>query len=261
MKLDKTDLLAVGKKIIFTANKYKPKALIGVSAGLTAGAIILAIKAGMEYQKLKSEGKTLTWQDYARIFGPCIAAGSFAMACAFAGLTEEEKRTAAFAGLVSMYEQNQKDFDAKAREMFGNNKTEKLYDEVAKEQMRRAPEPMTAYGGNAFFDCMTGQWIYMDIESIRARINNINERITSGRDVTQAEWCDVFNEYSVAAQEELGWSRSLTGIIEYDFVFMEDLHGHTVSALQLKPGSEPKIFYTSEDERNAYMYNPGWSEV
>ena len=150
----KAEIMKFSKQFMFTASKYMPKAMVGMSAGFTVGGVILAVKAGMEYQRLKDEGAEITWKDYGRIFGPCMVAGVFAIACAFAGLCEEEKRYAAAAAMVSAYEMKQKDIDAKARELFGDGKTEKLYDEVAKEQMRRAPEPMITYSGQAFLDSM-----------------------------------------------------------------------------------------------------------
>ena len=263
--VSKMELMSIGKKVIFTANKYMPKALVGMSAGLTAGGLVLAIKAGMEFQKLRDEEEEITWKDYARIFAPCIAAGVFAIACAFAGLSESEKRTAAAAALASMYESNQKEIDAKARELFGDGKTEKLYDEVAKEQLKKAPEPMVAYGGTAFFDILTGQWIYLDIETIRHKVNCMNDRINDGYSVTKAEWCDAFDLYSTPADEMVGWNSKLTGIIKFRPVWMEDARGRTVAAIQLEVNREPKLFYESEEDEEIDEYyrqrNPGWSEV
>lgn len=257
----KQELFNISKKIAFTAGKYMPKALIGVSAGATAGGIFLAIRAGMEFQRLKDEGEEITFKDYGRIFAPCVIAGVFAIACAFAGLSESEKRTAAAAALASMYESNQKEIDAKAREIFGDKEVDKMHEEIIKDKLRNAPEPMVTYGGDAFLDILTGQYIYMDIETIRARINNLNARMNNGYKITKAEWCDTFNLYSTAAEEALGWEKSTTGLIEFEFVFENLLSGKTVAALR---ATEPKLFWEDEDEEIDEYYrqrNPGWSEV
>ena len=260
----KQELFKIGKTIAFNAGKYMPKALIGVSAGATAGGIFLAIKAGMEFQKLRDEGAEITWKDYARIFAPCITAGVFAIACAFAGLTESEKRYAAAAALASMYESNEKEIDAKAREIFGDKEVDKMHEEITKDKLRNAPEPMPAYGGTVFLDILTGQYIYMEMEDIKARINKLNDRINNGYSVTRAEWCDTFNECSSSVDEEIGWNTSLTGIINYDFVWTELVSGKTVAALEV---TDPKLFYENDYGETAFdpyyesKRNPGWSEV
>lgn len=257
----KQELFNIGKKFAFTAGKYMPKALIGVSAGATAGGIFLAIRAGMEFQRLKDEGEEITFKDYGRIFAPCVIAGVFAIACAFAGLSESEKRTAAAAALASMYESNQKEIDAKAREIFGDKEVDKMHEEIVKDKLRNAPEPMVTYGGNAFLDLMTGQYIYLDIETIRAKINDINAHMNNGHAITKAEWCDVFDLYSSTGDEELGWSCQLTGNINPKFTFVTLASGKTVAGLEI---TEPKLFWEDEDEEIDEYYrqrNPGWSEV
>ena len=258
----KQELFKIGKTIAFNAGKYMPKALIGVSAGATAGGIFLAVKAGMEFQKLRDEGAEITWKDYARIFAPCITAGVFAIACAFAGLTESEKRYAAAAALASMYESNEKEIDAKAREIFGDKEVDKMHEEIVKDKIKNAPEPMPAYGGTVFLDLLTGQYIYMEMEDIKARINRLNERINSGYFISKDEWCDVFNLISSTADMELGWSTKLTGIIEPEFVWQELASGRTVAALKI---NEPDLKYKEDqdDDENIYLGSKlaGWSEV
>ncbi len=266
----KQELFNIGKKVAFAAGKYMPKALTGVSMGATAGGIFLAVKAGMEFQKMKDEGKEITWKDYGRIFGPCVAAGAFAIACALAGLTESEKRYAAAAALASMYESKEKEIDAKAREIFGDKEVDKMHEEIVKDKLRNAPEPMVTYSGTAFLDIMTGQYIYLDVETIRARINDINDHMNEGHEITKAEWCDTFDLYSSVGDEELGWSSYTTGNIKPEFTFEKLQSGKTVAALRV---TEPRLFYEDEletlarqkeDEEIDEYYrqrNPGWSEV
>ena len=255
----KQELFKIGKTVMFKAGKYMPKALIGVSAGATVGGIVLAVQAGMEFQRLKDSGEELTWKDYARIFGPCAAAGVFAIACAFAGLTESEKRYAAAAALASMYESKEKEIDAKAREIFGDKEVNKMHEEIAKDKIKNAPEPMPAYGGTVFLDVLTGQYIYMEMEDIKARINNLNDRINQGYSVTKAEWCDTFNLFSSSGDEEMGWNTNMTGIIKAEFTWSELLSGRTVASLEI---TEPKLFYENDyDYDRPYRMNPGWSEV
>jgi len=258
----KQELFKIGKKVAFTTGKYMPKALVGLSAGATAGGLFLAVKAGMEFQKLRDSEEEITWKDYARIFAPCIGAGVFAIACAFAGLSESEKRYAAAAALASMYESNEKEVDAKVRELFGDKEADKVHEEIVKDKLKNAPEPVIAYGGDAFFDIQTGQYIYLDIETIRARINNLNERMDDGYDITMAEWCDTFDEYSTTAQEGYGFGKYTTGHIKPSFTFITLSNGKTVAALEI---NEPKLFYErdEDEEINEYFrqHNPGWSEV
>jgi predicted acylesterase/phospholipase RssA len=265
----KDELFKIGKKVIFTAGKYMPKALIGVSAGATVGAIFLAIQAGMEYQELKDSGEEITWKDYGRIFGPCLAAGVFAIACAFAGLTKQEQRYAAAAALASVYESKGDEFEAKAREIFGDKEVEKAKEEIVNDKLKNAQAPMVAYGGTAFLDFVTGQYIYMDVETIRARINDLNEYINNGKTITKVDWCDTFYLTSTTADENIVWNNTLTGNIkplgkDY-FTFTKLPDGRTVGALQV---TEPRLlyeeeeYYTDEEVDEYYRQrNPGWSEV
>ena len=255
----KQELFKIGKTIAFNAGKYMPKALIGVSAGATAGGIFLAVKAGMEFQKLRDEGVEITWKDYARIFAPCITAGVFAIACAFAGLTESEKRYAAAAALASMYESNEKEIDAKAREIFGDKEVDKMHEEIVKDKIKNAPEPMPAYGGTVFLDLLTGQYIYMEMEDIKARINKLNDRINNGYSVSKDEWCDIFNLISSTGDMEIVWNTQLTGIIEPEFIWQELASGRTVAALKV---NDPDLLYKADPD-DGYLHSklPGWSEV
>lgn len=269
----KNELFKVGKKVMFNVGKFMPKALIGVSAGATVGAIALAIQAGMEYQRLKDLEEELTWKDYGRIFGPCMAAGVFAIACAFAGLTKQEQRYAAAAALASMYESKGEEFEAKAREIFGDKEVDKAKEEVVKDKLQNPPAPVVAYGGTAFLDFVTGQYIYLDIETIRSKINDLNDHMLDGHRITKVDWCDTFYLVSSTADEEVGWDHELTGIIKpYGkdfFTFTKLPDGKTVGALQV---TEPKLFcekrreeeeyYTDEEIDEYYRQrNPGWSEV
>ena len=253
----KNEIFEVGKKVIFNAGKFMPKALIGVSAGATVGAIGLAIQAGMEFQKLKDSGEEITWKDYGRIFGPCVVSGVFAIACAFAGLTKQEQRYAAAAALANLYESKEKDFEAKAREIFGDTEVNKVHDAVAKDRLDKAPEPMVAYSGTAHLDLLTGQYIYMDIETIRAKINSLNEHMNDGHCITKAEWCDTFDEISSTGDEELIWNNVLTGNIRPRFTYHTLASGRTVSAIEI---NEPRLA-SEESEYYDRVMNPGWAEV
>ena len=171
-------------------------------------------------------------------------------------MSESERRYAAAATLASVYESKEKDIDAKAREIFGDKEVDKMHEEIIKDKLDNAPEP-TLYDGTAFLDLLTGQYIYMGMEDIKARINKLNDRINNDYSVSKDEWCDIFDEMSTTADMEMGWNSKLTGIIKYDFVFKELASGRTVAALEV---TEPKLFYEEEINYNS-MVNPGWSEV
>lgn len=262
----KNELFKVGKKVMFNVGKFMPKALIGMSAGATVGAIGLAIQAGMEYQRLKDLGEELTWKDYGRIFGPCMAAGVFAIACAFAGLTKQEQRYAAAAALASMYESKGDEFEAKAREIFGDKEVNKAQEEVLKDKLKNAPEPMINYTGTAFLDIVSGQYIYMDFDTIRSKVNDLNDHMNGGHDISKSEWCDTFNLMSTTGDDELGWCNELTGNIHVEPFFHTLDSGRKVAALRVR--EEPRLFsekeeyYTDEEVDEYYRQrNPGWSEV
>ena len=261
----KNEVVKFGKEVMFKAGKYMPKALIGMSAGATCGAIWLAIQAGIEYQKLKESGEEITWKDYGRIFGPCVAAGVFAIACAFAGLTKQEQRYAAAAALASVYESKGDEFEAKAREIFGDKEVNKAKEEVLKDKLERAPEPIVAYSGTAFLDLLTGQYIYLDYDTIKSKVNDLNDHMNNGHSISKAEWCDTFDLMSTTGDDELGFSTKLTGNIQIEPFFHTLSSGRKVAALRV---TEPKLFceeddyYTDEDIDEYYRQrNPGWSEV
>ena len=262
----KNEVFKFGKKVMFAAGKYKSWVLYGMSAGATMGAIFLAVQAGMEYQRLKDLEEELTWKDYGRIFGPCMAAGVFALACGFAGLNDKEKKYAAAAALASMYESKGDEFEAKAREIFGDKEVDKAQDEIMKDKLNNAPEPMINYTGTAFLDIVTGQYIYMDYEVIRTKVNDMNDHMNSGHDISKSEWCDNFDLMSTKGDDELGWCNELTGNIHIKPFFHTLASGRTVAALRVL--EEPRLFsekeeyYTDEEIDEYYRQrNPGWSEV
>lgn len=262
----KNEIFKVGKKVMFAAGKYKSWALYGMSAGATAGAIFLAIQAGMEYQRLKDLGEELTWKDYGRIFGPCMAAGVFALACGFAGLNDKEKKYAAAAALASMYESKGDEFEAKAREIFGDKEVNKAQEEILKDKLNNAPEPMINYTGTAFLDMVSGQYIYMDYDTIRSKVCDLNDHMNSGHDISKAEWCDTFDLMSTTGDENIIWCNELTGNIHIEPFFHTLSSGRKVAALRVREEprlmSEKEEYYTDEEVDEYYRQrNPGWSEV
>ena len=126
---------------------------------------------------------------------------------------------------ASVYQSKEKEIDAKVREIFGDKEADKMHEEIVKDRLEKAPEPLPTYGGTAILDSVTNQYIYMAIEDIEARLNRINDRINKDYDFSKDEWCDMFNEENIL--------------------------------------TDPRLFYEKEIETLRYnnQYNPGWSEV
>lgn len=263
--MNKSDFLHFGKKVIFSAGKHAPQALTGMSAGGTAAGIFLAVKAGMEFQKLRDSGEEITWKDYIRIFGPAAAAGVFSIACAFAGLSKMEQRYAAAALLANTYEMTHKEFDEKAHEIFGDGKTEKLHDEVNKEVTKKNPlseaDVMMVGEGNYvwFYDKFTHQKTLSTMEKIDAAVNDLNVEISQDYDITYMDYSDRLGFEEVEATEEYVWSLNKTGIISLRKTW-DSYDGRTPVCI-LEHKNPPKLRYDLDTLYETRSHLPGWSEV
>ena len=260
--MNKQDVLLFGKKLAFTAGKYSPKALTGISAGATAGGIFLAVKAGMEFQKLRDSGEDIGWKDYVRIFGPPAAAGVFSMVCAFASLSKMEQRYAAAALLANTYEMTQKEFDAKAREILGDGKVEKVHDEVNKDKIKKLDlgdqnVTLIGEGGVWFVDEFSNQKVYTTMEKIDAGVNQINDRINNNMNIGYGEYLDTLGFPDSMATWEYVWNLDSTGIIELRKTW-DSLDGRTPVCI-LEHKTKPKLRYDILGD--SYAHFPGWSEV
>lgn len=260
----KAELIKVGKRIAFTVGKYMPKALTGMSAGLTAGGIFLAVKAGIEFQKLRDSGDEITWQDYVRIFGPCVMAGVFSIACAFAGLSKMEQRYAAAALLANGYEIAQKELEEKGIELFGENKMTKLHDETNKERLNKVhfseAEMMMAVNGQVWFvDEFSNQKTLSSMEKIDAAVNQLNYQITHGGEISYPEYSDRLDFPEDPATWEYSWRLESTGLIELRKTWTS-LDGRTPVCI-LEHKNKPKLKYELDEDSENKSRLPGWGEV
>ncbi len=157
------------------------------------------------------------------------------------------KRQAALGAAYAMTLQDFDEYKAKAKEMFGETKTEKIKDEIAADKILALPDDYTSSvpgTGPLWIDSWTNTPFRADLETIRRTIIDLNEdlyrkfdnEITMNDILTalSAE-CHAPQLGSVANGDMFGFSPDLTGSIDADIRYGKTRNGEPCGYLNFNP--------------------------
>ena len=252
VELIKAGLNSAHKVIIMNM----PGILTGVAITGVGATGVFAFKAGMECKEVMLENGITkdNWKEEAKTLAPIIikpvVVGGITMACMIGSTTLTQRRQAALASMYALSENSLKEFEDKVRAEYGDKKTEKLYEEIAKDKSRKNPPQegqviITGHGDYLCYDPISGRYFRSEIEKVKSVINEVNADINSGAFVSVNDYCDKLDGQSMPDSQlgwEIGWSLQNTGLIEPRYVYDGDTHGEPVLIIEHKVNPEVKPY-------------------
>ncbi len=220
------------KKTLKSAEKHSPEILIGVGIAGFVTSTILAVTATpkairlIEARKEELEVEELTALETVKTAGKCYIPAAISTvasaACIIGAKKIDMKRNAALATAYSITQESLKTYQRKVIETIGENKEQKIRDEIAKDKLNENPPEanqvvVTGTGQTLCYLKPMDKYFECDIEKIRkaeAKLNSIlySEMFVSVNDFYEQIGLRCFSELG----DELGWNVD-DGPIEFQY--------------------------------------------
>lgn len=233
---------------IRSIKKYSPEILTSVGIGCMLGATIYSVRqtpkailllnnrleengheetvvdsfknkysiSYLNYMELPEIIQT-TW----KLYIPAAIYGGVGIACLFGANSIHNKRTAAVTTAYTLTESAYRAYRNKNLELIGNNKEEKVRNEIAKEIVEKNPVVnnevvITEKGDTLCYDSVSGRYFKSDIDVIKKAVNEVNRRLI---DEMYISLNDFYYELGLDGTQigyQLGWNVN-NGLLEIDF--------------------------------------------
>lgn len=213
-----------------------PTILTAVAVMGVATTAIMAVKATPRAIKLIEVSETnspvlLTPQEKLRLIAPCYipcsVVGIMTMACIVGVNSVHMKRQAALISAYTLVENNFQRYQAKVVESFGENKEQKVRDEVAQDQVTQNPVAskeiiMTGNGDVLFMDAFTNRYFKSTYEKVKRAENELNHKLNHNMYASLNEFYELLDIPHNDVGEELGWKSDelltvhITGAVSED---------------------------------------------
>lgn len=223
----------------FTTN-HSPSILTGIGVVGTITTAVLAAQGGMHAQEVIEkerheqtevaidpnvpvppqftfvEKAKMVWPEYI----PAAASGAMTISAIILANRIGTRRTAAIAAAYAISEKAIVEYRDKVREVVGQNKAQKINDEVLQDQVDRTPVPSNLViidGTDVLcFDSWSGRYFKSSMEKLKSAQNAINYSLNKH---DYASLSDFYDEIGVSHTEEsdnIGWN--IDGrLLELDF--------------------------------------------
>lgn len=235
------------------ASDNSPAILTAISVAGVVSTTVLAVKATPEAMRdiwdaesemtdlLTPKDKVkLCWKHYV----PALTMGAMTIACIISANTISTKRNAALMSLYTFTEKSLHEYQEKVKETFGENKEQKVRDDIAQDRVNADPVSskqviITGNGDVLCYDTLSGRYFENNIESIRQAVNSLNQLILMDGYASQNEFHHLIGLPPTKLGEELGWT--LDNLLEIDFssVLSEDKR----PCLSINYNIQPKTNY------------------
>lgn len=219
--MNKQTALRLWKEFQAGAKKNSPAILTGIGIAGMIFTTITAVKATPKALQLVDEreikdGKRLTKKEIVqttwKCYVPSAVTGVCSVACIIGASSINAKRNAALAAAYAISMQDLSDYKKKTLEVIGEKKEAQIYDEIAKEKVKEAhldaqPVPNVAVGKVPCYEYLTKRTFVSDMETIRSKFNDINERLREENWITVNEFLAELglDEADESIGEPLGW--------------------------------------------------------
>lgn len=168
-----------------------PEILTGLGAAGVVTTSYLSVKAGMAtVRRLESDDPTAPFKEKAKktwkLYIPPAAAGVATIGCIIVAGRGSSRRAAAAATAYSLTERAFSEYRDKVIEQIGENKEQKIRDELAQERINRNPPPesnqVVIVGPGQVLCCeaYTGRYFRSDMELLRKAQNEVNAEALRG---------------------------------------------------------------------------------
>lgn len=235
--MKKINFKRLGKRVLYTAEKYMPEALIIIGIGGMIGAGVMAVLATPEAEErieaekerindeIRKDAIANNCEDYEEItkltpkelvkttwkcYAPAAATASLATVCIVGAHSVKTRRHATLAAAYTVTERSLHEYKNKVIEHIGEEAEREIVDAIARDKVKDNPPPQTVMimSGEDIpcMDSLSGQYFRSTATKLDAIANNLNRRM---RD----ELCISLNDFywevglkQTANGDQLGWN-------------------------------------------------------
>lgn len=149
----------------------------------------------------------IVWKNYV----PPVAVGAGTMACMLTATRINLRRTAVFAALYAVTDERAKEYRAKAEEIMGKTKSDKVNGEIIQDHVTKYPPQdgqviITGKGDDLCLDRHTGRYFLSTIEDLKHAQNRLNHRINLEGSASLSEFYDYIGIDHTQFSDAVGWS-------------------------------------------------------
>ena len=251
-------------KVINFTKEHNPEILVGLGVAGMMTSTVLAVKATpkaldiMEDKKADMGVTYLTRKEIAqatwKIYAPSIGVGLASAACIILGTSKSIKRNTALATVYALSESTLREYQTKAKEMFGEEKAAELDREVAKARVRKREVTTivetegseyihhTGNGDTLVYDSLSGRYFRSSMNSIESAVNSINKSLLNDYIMTLNEFYNELGVPTIGAGSLIGW-KSDKELLEVSFESDVDQNGNPYLVLSYKNRPVPVYDY------------------
>ena len=251
-------------KVLNFTKEHNPEILVGLGVAGMMTSTVLAVKATpkaldiMEDKKADMGVTYLTRKEIAqatwKIYAPSIGVGLASAACIILGTSKSIKRNTALATVYALSESTLREYQTKAKEMFGEEKAAELDREVAKARVRKREVTTivetegseyihhTGNGDTLVYDTLSGRYFRSSMNSIESAVNSINKSLLNDYIMTLNEFYNELGVPTIGAGSLIGW-KSDKELLEVSFESDVDQNGNPYLVLSYKNRPVPVYDY------------------
>lgn len=163
----------------------------------------------------------LTW----KLYIPAIGTGVLTVASIIAANRIGTRRAAAIAAAYSLSERAFSEYKEKVIETIGQNKEQRVRDDLAQDRVDRNPVKeviITGAGDVLCYDSITGRYFQSNVEALRKAQNDINAQILSDMYASLSDFYHVIGLPSTTYSNEVGWNSNTLLELKFSTVLSED---------------------------------------
>ena len=137
------------------------------------------------------------------------------------------RRTAALAAAYSLSEKAFDEYKEKVKERIGESKEQRLRDDIAQDQVNRAPLSkneviLTGNGDVLCYDSITGRYFLSQVETLRRAMNDVNVQVINNGYASLYNFFELVDLASTPYSHEVGWNADALMDIKFSAVLAED---------------------------------------
>ena len=251
-------------KVLNFTKEHNPEIIVGLGVAGMMTSTVLAVKATpkaldiMEDKKADLGVTYLTRKEIAqatwKLYAPSIGVGLASAACIILGTSKSIKRNTALATVYALSESTLREYQTKAKEMFGEEKAAELDREVAKARVRKREVTTivetegseyihhTGNGDTLVYDTLSGRYFRSSMNSIESAVNSINKSLLNDYIMTLNEFYNELGVPTIGAGSLIGW-KSDKELLEVSFESDVDQNGNPYLVLSYKNRPIPVYDY------------------
>lgn len=217
--MKKLNIKKIAKTIEAGMKTHAPEILTGIGTAGMITTVVLAVRATPkaidileEEERLKGEELTAVekvqtaWKPYILP----VAVGTASTACIIFGQSVNLRRNAALATAYKLSEQAYRDYKDTVLEEIGEKKEKVIREKAATKDMKRHEVEEdeiehTKDGEYLCYDSISEKYFYSDQQTIRAHINDLNERLMTEMEISVNEYLMEIGLRPMQTGNELIW--------------------------------------------------------